>query len=229
MTSPLSKEQLELANEAVDNAVKRETFSMLDFISNGGVVMPSKKLDIFTDVEANFEIDEIDAELDRLYKLAKMQKRLVGPDPAVTGPLEARKAELAERNEQSHIVVHLRGVHPTVDDELRRELQKRNKKTPFEDNAWTEAYNCGLVAKAITQVEKNGQVDNHIWTAEEAGTLISALPPTEAHKLITTATYLTSGVRMADRRVDAGFPGGRADMAGEPTAVFGAEDGDSLG
>lgn len=218
------------AAKYAEQAVERGTFSFDQFVENGGVVMPSTTVEIFTDVEANYEIEQLDIRRNQLTKMFKGS--IVGIPAEELAPLEAERAKWVERNESSRFVFHLRGIHPSVDIEMREALGERLKNGDLDNTqgAWDDALNAERVARSIVKVvhEAANAEDTGVWTAEKAHKVLKNLPRKEAQKLINVAVYLSVGVTLADRRADAGFPGGGADLAGESQDLSGIEDGPYL-
>lgn len=207
----------------------RKKFNTVDYIKNGGVVLPERPIKLYLNVNACYRIVEIRDELAQLE--AEWSGGITGAPDELVQPLKAEREELAELNEQTTLTVHLRGVHPAVDNLIKKRLKVGKKKNEIDEDFW-EKYVGEFLAKSIVSVERpNGEIDDHAWEGAEVIEFYNALPDGESNRLWALADSLCHGVPLASFVVDAGFPGG-SDVAvgnGQPEPATESIDGSNVG
>lgn len=166
----------------------QKTFSVLDFVSE--IAYPTQSVKIYTDVATG-------------KKLADLRYKMENSEEAGEAD-EAEIESLTEKVEDTSLTFDLRGFAPGVVDDIINQATDKGEE-PDEE----------LVAKTIVRTSSRHGHDEHLWTAEEVHTLRRAIPEGEWAKLLTGTAGVLFTAAVFDRAVDAGFPGGRADVAAE--------------
>lgn len=219
---------------AIADLTDRKKFNTIEYLNNGGVVLPEDHIKLYTNLKACYRAAQITDELIALD--AEYAGGITGGAPdEERAPLLAERATLAEVNELTALTVHLRAVHPAIDNLIRKQLSvnsKKRKRAGEDDEDFWERYIAEFLAKSIRQIELgSGEIDDHVFTAEEALEMYNSLPEDQAKRLWAKADELSHGVNLANIVVDAGFPGGNHDDAGthEHGAAAARGDGSNVG
>jgi len=207
MTS--TEEMTDQVEKAHDHAV----FNMAVYLRNGGVILPTDQVDVMTDVEAGYEIGKIEIEMDELTQQHK--DSMAGVPQEEMDALEARKEVLAQRLWASRSTFYMRGVAPYAIAAMNRKIRAEAGKHKWDDHTIMEHSDMEILRKTIYKIQVGDQEDTHVITNEEIFQIMDSLPYQEQEKIRNMATMLNYGVVLADKRADAGFPGGSPDVAAE--------------
>ncbi len=176
--------------ELVQEAQKRGKFSLADAIK--GRAYPEKSVEVYLDAGSAFELADITEELKRL-----------DPEDAQYAELSEKVLELEAKILESKITFDMRGVGQEVVEKITAEA---NEKHGEDAEAWAKFYSCALVASNIVQVsDKDGNVDDSKFTADEVALLRGAMPIDAWQTLVETMQKLTLAASYFDAVTDAGF------------------------
>jgi hypothetical protein len=198
-------------------------FSLKDHIKSGGIKMPRLDVTVFTDVEATWNYDQAKAKYDDLRNAHVGS--MTGPPEEESAPLEAEMKECGERIWNSRIVFHMRGMAPKLTEATIRKSRIEQPKRDAEEHwSWVNIEWARLSTASIEFME-SGEVWDRTLTFEEMEELLTDLYRPEADNVVTMAQVLALGVTLSDRRSDAGFPGGSAELPAQPGDPVPAEGG----
>lgn len=179
-------------NTALDNAMAPGTFSVLDFVSEAAY--PTSTVTIYTNVAAGKKYADLVAQRSKLEvdDLEEAEK--------LTPEIEQAKAAL----EESALTFSLRGYPGGIVQEYMNE---------FATDENTDSADSRIIAKAIVNVTSKKGTDSHFWSHTEVETLRGLITEGEYSKLLTAVADVVFNAAVFDRATDAGFLGGRPDMA----------------
>lgn len=177
----------------VETATAPTTFSVMSFIQE--TAYPEGVVTIYTDVVAAKELLRLNTRRAELEKTSLEEAEKLTP----------QIAEMLERAEKSALTFNLRGYAPGVV----QQITSKHSDEEAENGADYE-----LVAKAIITVKNSeGAVDEHFWSPEEVEVLRGRLAEGQWLKLLSAVADVLFNAAVFDRAVDAGFLGGRTDVA----------------
>lgn len=177
----------------VETATAPTTFSVMSFIQE--TAYPEGVVTIYTDVVAAKELLRLNARRAELEKTSLEEAEKLSP----------QIAQMVERAEKSALTFNLRGFAPGV-------VQQIIDKYKNEENE--NAADAELVAKSIITVKNaEGAVDEHFWTADEVNMLRGRIAEGQWLKLLAAVADVLFNAAVFDKTVDAGFLGGRTDVA----------------
>lgn len=188
----------EIVNETIElvkDAQKQGTFNLADVIKGRGY--PTKDVTIYTDVESAFKLVEIEAKLNES-----------ADDTEAYIALEAEAKALAETVQASKLIFTMRGVNQaTVEhiNETTNDLFGRPEELD-DPSEWSKNQVAGFVASNIVRVtDADGNVDERLFTREDALELRGLLPADSWHVLVATMQKLTLASGFFDGLTDSGF------------------------
>lgn len=190
--------------EALENAQSRGTFSVLAFIEQ--TAYPTTEVTVFQDVKS---ADEYIKAINKRHELEQLSSS-DGSAEADLAKHDEYVAELGAKLAASALIFELRGMPPGVtkaitdppgsSDDDSEELQRQR------DNE--------LIAKTIISVKNSkGEVDDHLWVAEDIQRLRDFLKEGEFGKLIKGVVEVNFNAAIFDQATDAGFSVAGIDVA----------------
>lgn len=203
--------------EQAQEIVNGTPFDFTAYLINGGVTLPEADVTIFTDQQAAYRVQQIDWDLDKIRK--SYLGSITGPPEEETGPLENERGALADQIFNTRIVVHMRGVLPSVHSALIRHanaITKKNKWEPEDRQEWInyEFWRKSIIKRTFGD-PADGKYSDVEMDHEECKFFLEYIPTSQAELVSNMAAVLTFGVELADKRADAGFPGGATDPTRE--------------
>jgi hypothetical protein len=184
-------EQVAEVLDLVEKAQSKGTFKLENVIKNVGY--PEDSVEVYLDSES-------------AYKLAKLNDELISTlDPEKLSVIEAQVEELKENILKSKLTFKMRGIDQKQIELLEKQSQEKHKDSKEED-AWMVHYMCALVASNVISVEDHeGNIDNSVFTAEDAIGWRETMPAEAWAALMTTMQKLTLAVGYFKGLTDAGF------------------------
>lgn len=181
--------------ELVKDAQKQGTFNLADAIKGRGY--PTKDVTIYTDVESAFKLVEIEDELNKPTD-----------DTKAYAALEERAKALAETVQASKLVFTMRGVNQATVEHITETINEEfGKPEDLDDpSVWSKNQVASFVASNIVRVtDADGNVDERLFTRDDALELRGLLPSESWHVLVATMQKLTLASGFFDGLTDAGF------------------------
>lgn len=177
----------------VEQATAPTTFNVMSFIQD--TAYPTGTVKVYTDITAAKEI----------LRLNKERQALEAQDMDEAEKITPKIEEMTARAEASALTFNLRGFPPAIVSEI---MDAHNT----EEN--DSAADPHLIAKAIVSVENaEGGVDDHMWTAEEVTAFRGYIAEGQWLVLLGGVADVLFNATVFDKTVDAGFLGGRPDVA----------------
>lgn len=186
------QETIQLVKEAHSKGV----FNLSEVIKGRGY--PSKDAIIYLDADSAFRLSEIDEELNNFLEDDLREK------------LEAEAKQLAEKIKDSALTFTMRGVSQKIVEDVIKKTTEKYPNKDVEDSEdgqhWLRYYIASLIATNIIRVtDSQGNVDEHIFTAEEMLELRDTVPQDAWNVLVETMQRLTLASGYFDQLTDAGF------------------------
>jgi ribonuclease HI len=221
MTAVLETPPTEVEDLSID-LVRESTSPLGKYLSQGGVKYASKTINVYTDIAAQLVIDEVSATIER--RLDEMSKEALG---GITGydeetdekliELRGKLAAAKEAKWHTRLEVTVQTVPQKLLDVITKSMASKKKRYGWDDEKHSEIWAKHFYRNAIKSVKviETGLEITDTLSLDEFDDFMSSLPNTQAAKITQTADLLTSAIYMADDKIDAGFPGGSSDVAGE--------------
>lgn len=182
----------EEANEVlslVEKAQSKGNFNLADVIKGRGY--PEDIVEVFVDIASAYEISKLNDEL------------VLIQDPELAKPVEDKIRDLEKNVLASKLIFRMRGIDQKQVEAI--EAKEKAEGSTESDEWWTN-YMAALVASNIVSVENaNGEVDESLFSKEDALNLRGALPRESWDKLIQTMQKLTLATGYFRGLTDAGF------------------------
>ncbi len=175
----------------VEEAQSKGKFKLENVIKNVGY--PEDSVDVYLDSES-------------AYNLSKLNNELISTvDPEKLSILEPKVEELKTKILQSKLTFKMRGIDQKQIELLETQCKEANKDSK-EEELWMVDYMCALVASNVISVEDfEGNVDNSVFTLEDAKTWRETMPAEAWSAIMTTMQKLTLAVGYFKGLTDAGF------------------------
>ena len=174
----------------VEKAQSKGNFNLGDFIKGRGY--PEDEVEVYLDVASAYDISKLNDELVLITK------------PEDAAPIEASIRELEKKVLASRLKFNMRGI-----DQKQVEAIETSEKKNIDgqaDDDWYVAYMCALVAANIVSVENaDGEIDERLFTKEDAVELRGVLPGESWDKIVGTMQKLTLATGYFKGLSDSGF------------------------
>jgi uncharacterized protein YerC len=177
--------------ELVEEAHKPGKFNLADAIKDRAY--PEKSVVVYTDIVSARELYQLNEKLD----LAAISKDAEG-----YSKLEKEAKELTDKISKSKLTFFMRGLPQDKVDEIGDLVQSSSSV----DLSWSKDYILNLVAASIVNVKNSAnEVDERVFTAEDAKALYSSLPQESWIMLVEAVEQLTLATGIFKGITDAGF------------------------
>lgn len=215
-TEPTPVEDLSL------DLVREATSPLGKYLANGGVKYATKTVNIYTDLEAQLEINELLPEIEA--RRGVLEKEMLGgiveaeeDDDAELGAMKLRLADLQKRKFETRLELTLQTVPGKVMQAITRSMDAKQKKYGWTLERRNEVYMKHFWAQSIKTVKvvATDLIVNGPLSLDDYDDFMETLPETQVVKLFETAEMLTRALEMADDKIDAGFPSRVPDLAGK--------------
>lgn len=174
----------------VEKAQSKGNFKLADFIK--GRNYPEDEVEIYFDVASAYEISKLNDQL------------ILTDDPAVAAPIEDAIRELEKKVLASRLKFRMRGIDQKQVEAI--EAIERKTSDDQTNDDWYVDYMCALIAANIVSVENaDGELDERLFTKEDAIELRGVLPGESWDKLVSTMQKLTLATGYFKGLSDAGF------------------------
>lgn len=200
--------------------VREATSPLGKYLANGGVKYATKTVNIYTDLEAQLEINELLPEIEARRGVLEREAldSIVGDEEDTDAELGAMKLQLAElqkRKFETRLELTLQTVPGKVMQAITRSMDAKQKTYKWTLERRNEIYMKHFWAQSIKSVKiiETGEVINGPLSLDDYDDFMETLPETQVVKLFETAEMLTRALEMADDKIDAGFPGRVPDLA----------------
>ena len=174
----------------VEEAQKPGNFNLGEFVKGRGY--PQDTVEVYVDVESAYELSKLNETLVRTTDEAELEK------------LEAKAKELSDKILESKLTIKMRGIDQRQVERI--EEASRKKFPNEEDAAWVLDYMSELIAANIVSVtDAKGNVDERVFTGEDAEMLRGYLNSESWEKIVSTMQKLTLATGYFKGLTDAGF------------------------
>lgn len=182
-------------SEELENAVvelmSEESFDVLEFVR--GAILPVDKVKIFTDADAAVKVARLVAQQEEYAEREReaIKRGEVAGIDADYGYVDEDEIDaLANRLEDSAIIVHIRGLAP----KLRRAVEKNIEATHSlkeDPEDYYKALNHRIIAQSVTGVERQGKLYPAKWDDAFVADFEEELYEVEFNKLIVATGAVT--------------------------------------
>lgn len=199
--------------------VKEVTSPLGRYLANG-LKLAHKTFNLYTDLDAQLQLDElreqIQAEIDRLDEEYGSSVGGV-PDSEELIALRAEEQELARQKYASRLEVTVQTIAPRLLEAIEKSMKAKQKKYGWDEQRRIEVFMQHYWRNTIKQIRiaESAQTIEGPLPLDDYTEFIGGLYGTELEKFYAIAGRLTAAIQMADDKIDAGFPGGSSDPAGE--------------
>lgn len=188
MSEELQAEVTEILS-AVKDAQSKSKFNLADVIK--GLGFPEESAEVYLDVASAYELSKLNDELIKTVT------------PEESKAIEERIEVLKEKIVSSKLIFKMRGIDQKQVEALEHSAQAKHG---IESDEWALEYMCALVAANIVSVEDaNGDVDEKLFTTEDAQALRGSLSRESWDVLVSTMQKLTLASGYFKGLTDAGF------------------------
>jgi hypothetical protein len=188
---------LDEVRDAVEKATDKSTFSLVEAIKGRGY--PTEEVTVYTNADAAYNLAETNALLETLAQ-GKQQ------DTEEYDNLDAVAQQLKAEVQESALTFSLRGISPGEVQRLSKKVAKQARAEDLDEDEEALLRTAAWFAPHVVRVSNaQGEVDEHLYTAEEARVLMDLLPQSEWNKLLVAMSKLSLGSMYFDQLVDAGF------------------------
>lgn len=175
---------------SIEEAMAKGTFSVLAAVQKRAY--PTADVTVHTDAGTAYEIVALLEESDA-----------PGTTDARVNAIDKKVKALLKELGKSALTFHMRGISQGLSDSISEEAAKAE---PDDEEARNIHSNMAHLAAHIVRVtDAEGNVDEHLFTREEADALRGFLPPDEFERIYTKMNELTFQARYFDRAVSADF------------------------
>lgn len=203
--------------------VKEATSPLAKYLANGGVKYASKVVNVYTDLQAQLEINEAETNLERLRR--EYEKEMLGgivdgeeDDNADIAALKLKIADLQQQKWNTRLEVTMHTVAGKIMQAIAKSMQAKQKKYGWTNERHNEIYMKHFWRYSIKSVKvvETGEEFAGPLSLEDYDDFMETLPETQIAKIYDTAELLTRAIEMADDKIDAGFPSRVPELAGKP-------------
>lgn len=201
------------------------------------VTVPEDSITIWGDGQSAWEYAKLVGERDAIYNKPRPAFATIADgaeDADRVDALEKQIDAIKEKLSASAITFHLRALWPEetrfIHDVVGREVSKQFKGQPTpsdqsRDILYGRLYITHALSKAVQRVVfASGEEIDGPFDTDQISDFLGTIDSDEMDRVIELQDQLTTRRVLRDARVDAGFPGGPADEAGEPTLPADGED-----